>query len=337
MPTTGVITKEQWAASDCLDKATLSSTSNIANHGVDVHYYLCSPCHQRIQDPSYDKLCDGAPRPPCPSMKEGETTALEIFDEFLKSVVPKKNCSKDDIESTIDLLKSSMSRDWDCFKCKYWETPRGGYEEAFLSTHSSSVNWGGNIRSFCTYFIIRKCLMSENEKRRCYTVMSKLVDFLCENNYISAQERKDSKSCLTTCRAIDADKIVRALQKLFVGGYWKTLEGQEEREPSVQAVDDEYPYDDDDFEDRVKSQLPMRVMEVTKEGWIFDTPFDDCGSYSNAKSRDRVLLVRLPEQVAKLGRAGMEISCLNLKFRRGIWSPYNPYDDSYVCANIYPP
>ena len=68
------------------------------------------------------------------------------------------------------------------------------------------------------------------------------------------------------------------------------LEGhQEEKEPSVKSVDDEYPYDDDDFEDHdVESQLPMRVMEVTKEGWIFDVPFDDCCSYSNANNRDRL-------------------------------------------------
>ena len=50
------------------------------------------------------------------------------------------------------------------------------------------------------------------------------------------------------------------------------------------------------------------------------------------------LFVRLPEDVAKLGRAGAQLSCMSLAFRRGVWRPIGSQDmDGYVVANVYPP
>jgi hypothetical protein len=36
------------------------------------------------------------------------------------------------VESSLDLLNTSLSRCWECHKCKYWEAPNG-YEEVFIT------------------------------------------------------------------------------------------------------------------------------------------------------------------------------------------------------------
>jgi hypothetical protein len=53
----------------------------------------------------------------------------------------------------------------------------------------------------------------------------------------------------------------------------------------------------------------------------------------------RVLLY-LPPEVAKLGRAGMLISCMEFVYLgRGVWEPKADDEDFHnaVCANVYPP
>jgi len=261
-------------------------------------------------------------------MKEGEPTIGEVIDEFLDTVVPTKNCTMRHIGSTMNLLQTSISREWSCIDCEYWEAPGDGYKSAWCTTHGIG-NIGGEIRSFCSYFIIRKCLMSEGEKRQCYLVMSKFADFMFKKKHIDEKVKKDIKNTLTQCRAVNSEKICRALYNLKEQGYWKSLEQQPDDEDENDSdSEDDVSYAEDTF----GSDLPLEVAKVTDEGWIF--------AYQDGYDEDSCdgVLLRLPPDVAKLGQEGMEISCMNLMFRRGVWSPYNPYDSSgnRVCANVYP-
>lgn len=142
------LTEEQWEASECLNKSKSSS-----------FFSICTGCSKRLKDSSCQELCWGAPHPPCPSMKAGEPTIKEAFEEFSSTVKTTNHCTDRDVESALDLLNTSMSRCWECGNCEYWEAPSGGYEEAFITTHG--VSWVSHeIPGFISFFIIRKCMMS---------------------------------------------------------------------------------------------------------------------------------------------------------------------------------
>ena len=98
----------------------------------------------------------------------------------------------------------------------------------------------------------------------------------------------------------------------------------------------------------VSDELPLEIAKVRKDGWVFRKPyapgydFDDEQMYwDSLKLRSRPLpelFVRLPEDVAKLGKVSASISCMTLGLRRGVWRPL-PFDDhcDAVAANVYPP
>ena len=123
-------TEEQWEASACLKKRKNQSDGK-------THFRLCVACIKRMDDPSAVEPCWGAPHPPCPSIKEGEPTIQQAQKDFLCCQTT-NHCTADDVESSLDLLNTSLSRCWDCHECKYWEAPNG-YEEAFITTHG--VSW----------------------------------------------------------------------------------------------------------------------------------------------------------------------------------------------------
>ncbi len=44
------------------------------------------------------------------------------------------------------------------------------------------------------------------------------------------------------------------------------------------------------------------------------------------------------DALAKLGREGMQISCMDFVYLgRGVWEPMGKWDEGDVCANVYPP
>jgi hypothetical protein len=70
--------------------------------------------------------------------------------------------------------------------------------------------------------------------------------------------------------------------------------------------------------------------------------FGGCGYLSGCEDEDRHsdgVSMRLILDIGGISSARngcMPISCMNLRLDNGIWSPFNPYDDSTVCANVYP-
>jgi hypothetical protein len=87
--------------------------------------------------------------------------------------------------------------------------------------------------------------------------------------------------------------------------------------------------------------MPMEVKQVTEDSWIFQKPRRYSGYEfydEHDDSTDEGIPLRLPPEVAKLGKKGMTISCMHLKCREGVWSPFDPYGDAdQVCANVYSP
>mmetsp|Transcript_23275 Transcript_23275/g.42196 ORF Transcript_23275/g.42196 Transcript_23275/m.42196 type:complete len:98 (-) Transcript_23275:64-357(-) len=67
-------------------------------------------------------------------------------------------------------------------------------------------------------------MMTESEKRRTYTVMSKLTDYLFEKVHIDNDEKETIKRRITFCRSVNGEKIVNALHQLHEEGYWRSLE-----------------------------------------------------------------------------------------------------------------
>ena len=49
------------------------------------------------------------------------------------------------------------------------------------------------------------------------------------------------------------------------------------------------------------------------------------------------VLLRLPSDVAKLGKEGAQLSCMQLALRDGVWRPVDFATPGMVLANVYPP
>ena len=63
---------------------------------------------------------------------------------------------------------------------------------------------------------------------------------------------------------------------------------------------------------------PMHVREVKPDGWVFNKNPDDVDYVDDAEFNPGILL-RLPPEVAAMGVAYMELSCMSLALRRGVW------------------
>jgi hypothetical protein len=192
------------------------------------------------------------------------------------------------------------------------------------------------------YFLTGKISCSENQKRCSYTVLSKLTDFLFGKKLVTTKEKKATRKTLSNCRAVDSEKIIHALHELHAQGYWKSLEQERDDDDDAAVYSGYSDKEDESVEADADGETPMRVRKVTEEGSIFAYADDEFPHYrsddeDSIEEGDGVLL-RLPTAVAKLGRKRMEMLCMNLALRRGVWPPYNPHDTgNLVCANVYPP
>jgi hypothetical protein len=169
-------------------------------------------------------LCDYAPRSRCSSMKEEETTIdTVIVDELIEQVEPRDGVNMVDIDTIIKYFLDSISHYWDCMECKCWTAKDGGRKKTYAMMHGLA-NVDSKISSFCRFFMVRKCYLSQKESLKCYTIMSTLSDFLFANNYIDDTCTKTVEVALFKCCNFNAEKITKALKDLRDGGgYWKAL------------------------------------------------------------------------------------------------------------------
>ena len=291
-------------------------------------YYVCSrDCDGRIPK------CCHVIRPRCVS-DEGPT-CLEIVEEFL-ATKPSGHKSYSDILNFY--VSSNLGREWDCNDCEYWERRDG--KSAFSSTHGVESLLSG-INSFLTFYLIRMW-MSDKERQDVAKGMKMLILFCVKQQYCTKDRGKQViDGFWKSCSNFQGKKISDELSRLKSQGYWNKLQDNHSKKRSFKEAgldsdeeddinEEDNDYDEFEWEDTAHSELPMTVKKITDEGWIFN-------KYSDEFKFENEILLRLPEAVRKLGKKGMSISCMSLRLKNGIWSPFNPFDEKSACANVYPP
>eukprot|EP00567_Pseudictyota_dubia_P008027 CAMPEP_0197458896 /NCGR_PEP_ID=MMETSP1175-20131217/49936_1 /TAXON_ID=1003142 /ORGANISM="Triceratium dubium, Strain CCMP147" /LENGTH=308 /DNA_ID=CAMNT_0042993633 /DNA_START=24 /DNA_END=947 /DNA_ORIENTATION=- len=303
------LTKAEYEASECLGKR-----HSIIFPGNKDFFYLCPNCHPHRSNSNGP--CEHKLRGRCKKDPDGPS-ADEILDLFLKEgegLDSKNDLSSDEKKSrsnTIRLFCSHFGRSWDCSGCKYWELPWGAESSitrtAYSTTHGAKTLID-EVTMFCTYFIVRKCMMDQEERKSAVRCMIELVSFLVAKGYVTDTEY--AERIISTIRpglTLEPDTIQQKLCELWANDYWRKL--MEEGAGSKRAKTDnnsDFPYVGKTSE----PELPWNVEKITSEGWLlsnYDAP---------------TVVVTLPNDVRKLGMENMQISCMKLvHIGNGIWEP----------------
>ena len=181
----------------------------------------------------------------------------------------------------------------------------------------------GDVTGFCTYFIVRKCLMGQEERKDAVRCMIELVSFLSAKGYLTDDEH--AKQIISSIRpglTFEPDTIQQKLCELWANDYWRALK-EEKDSKKVKTDNPDIPY----VGKTLDPEMPWAVEKITSEGWLLS-------NYG-----EPTVEVVLPEVVRKLGMENMQMSCMRLvHIGNGIWEPCGTYgDEEMVCANVYPP
>ena len=275
--------------------------------------------------------------------------------------------------SALDLFEQNcQSYGWEGDE-EYFETgvwyPLGG--SAYCSTHGAE-EIGGNIRHFLGYFLPRKCCTpSQSEMKRICAALRALVKHCAAKGYLDAAETKPLLKEISVSSNFQAEAIADGLNGLARSKYWDQFEEDDDEEVELCRIDVcQYKEEGEDPEDpdvwercrerkraqcystTVSDELPLEIEKVRKDGWVFRKPYEPGHGYDSDDEHESTywdalthrslplpeLFVRLPEDVAKLGKVSASISCMKLALRRGVWRPI-PFDDycDIVAGNVYPP
>jgi hypothetical protein len=192
------------------------------------------------------------------------------------------------------------------------------------------------IHSFCETFLVEECRRDEGRKHRHYDVVSELLDFLRDKKYIPEGHRDAVRSHVDHCRSVNGEKIRKAIQDLDSLNYWDSI--KENNRKGRTNNPKEFTY---------SSALGLCMKEVRDDGWLFKVcDFDmtqpvrslPLGLFPQV-GNDRCMLLRLPTEVAKLGRKDMTISDTGLQYRRGVWRPYALDGQDHggsIVGDVYP-
>ena len=310
---------------------------------------------------AFDDTANSDPAPPAKKAKgplltppEDEMkgpTLQEIF-KFFHETAPNKGRNLEWLEW--------MERNWQ----SYWpgsEHPyctsgeevnigrpnREMFGSAYLKLHGAKVLCD-NINHFLSDFVPRKMDADFRDMKRCAATLRALVKFCISRGYLEKDDAKVKHTLkfISVSGKFDAEGVRNSLQQLKNTGYWKRLREQREDDGETDhEAEDEYDYDcadygygsDDDDEYPVEGDefrmgdFYTECSSVRKNGWVFMREM--------FSGQARVLLY-LPPEVAKLGREGMQISCMDFVYLgRGVWEPKADDEDFHnaVCANVYPP
>ena len=132
-----------------------------------------------------------------------------------------------------------------------------------------------------------------------------------------------ARPCVKVSTSFDGEGVVDALNSMAEQGWWDDLEERAEG-----SEEEEY----NEVVNWYDGNMPMHVREVKPDGWVFDRHPDDADGEVTPG-----IFLRLPPEVAAMGVAYMELSCMSLALRRGVWRPVSTYGDDDVVVNVYPP
>jgi len=308
-----------------------------------------------------DDTTNSEPAPPAKKAKgplltppEDEMKGPTLQQIFTLFVLVDKNKGRN-LEWLEWLERNCQSYGWGMSEHSYYEmgeevsTRRGGpnlemFGSAYLKLHGSKVLCP-NIDIFLSDFVPRKMDADFRDMKRCAATLRALVKFCISQGYLEKDDAKvkHTLKSISVCGKFDAEGVRNSLQQLKNTGYWKRLREQREDdgETDHEAEDeydydcrdesgdaDEYPVEGDEFR---MGDFYTECSSVRKNGWVFMREM--------FSGQARVLLY-LPPEVAKLGRAGMLISCMEFVYLgRGVWEPKADDEDFHntVCANVYPP
>ncbi len=316
------LTKDEYDASDCLGKRHTISMSYFGGETKD-SFYICSNCHPHRSDSSGPCLHELRGR--CKEDPDGPSA-----EDILTTFILEGDHSNEDRTSMIRLFCQHFGRCWECSGCEYWELPHGErsmVRTAFSTTHGAK-SLISEITGFCTYFIVRKCMLCQEERKFAVLCMMELVSFLVAKGYLP--DGKQAERIISAIRpglTFEPDTMQQKLNELWANDYWrKLLEGKASSKKAKTANSDE-----PSVGTKIEPGIPWTVKKITSTGWLlsnWDTPKDT-----------PKVEVLLPDDVRKLGVEDMEISCMKVVYIGcGIWEPSGAYgEDEMVCANIYPP
>ena len=332
------VTKEEYDASECFGK---SSTITIGGSTTPKHtYYVCGTCHDKSGQSSTSTTnqdCEHKQKERCTRDPDGPS-AFEIFTQFIADEDDRPSTATEATEindraSHIGLFSSHLGRSWDCNDCKYWELPynyeKPRWKTAYSTTHGAKSILD-EVTTFCSYFIVRKCWLSQEERKECVQCMIDLVNFMLVKGYITDEkEAKRTLDWISPGLDFEPDTIQKKLNELLANNYWKNLLDEKNQDDGVtkkrQKIDD----NQNDFPvgKVIQPELPWDVTKITEDGWVL-------GSYDSP-----TLEIILPPDVRELGLQHMSLSCMKLTYLGcGIWEPSGAYgQDEMVCANVYPP
>lgn len=221
-------------------------------------------------------------------------------------------------EEWLDYFECHLQREYSCRSesgaddCEYGEGSL-----SFCDTHSVAHGLDG-IGMFLGYFVPRKmCTPDMRDMKRCCATLRTLVSHCKKKGYIDSKKQRELNAKIKVSESFDANGISSALQRLTDERWWDTLTGGN---GGVNGGGE----DEGDFKLLENSEMRggLSVSVVSSEGWEFE---------------ERTLL-RLPPDVAKMGKVGMNISCMDLIEKNGVVRPYGAYEGfRMVCANVYPP
>ena len=175
---------------------------------------------------------------------------------------------------------------------------------AYFLTHGAET-LKSNIRHFFSYFFPRKCSPSATEQKTASVALKAVFALCVAKGYI--EEDRELLELMTRLGNFKGDAaIVKGLQRLADSGYWLGLETGGGGE--------------DEDEDIHRSDFPLTVSEVLDDGWVFEsfTPslfIDGRWWGREGLPESEKVVLRLPPEVAKLGVAGMSLSCMELRLR----------------------
>ena len=139
------------------------------------------------------------------------------------------------------------------------------------------------------------------------------------------------------------EEIGNKLNQLAMDKYWNQFEDGVSAAAAVAASNEDVD-DLDSFEDTLSAEMNIFITEVQETGWIMKdiiglSGCDHCGGWGCKGCEDPGVFVRLPPEVAKLGRVNTNFSCMLLGLRNGVWRPLlggaSGDFDRQVFANVY--
>lgn len=222
------LTKDEYDASECLGKRHTIMMSPGYGAKSDI-FYLCPNCHPHR--PTASGPCKHELRGRCKEDPDGPS-AEEILNAFLRE----GGNESESRSNVIRLFCSHFGRCWECRGCKYWELPYG--ERSFTRTAYSTTHGAktmiDDVTDFCTYFIIRKCFMSQEDRKIAVQCMMELVSFLVAKGHLT--DEKEAERIISRIRpglTFEPDTIQQKLNELWANDYWRNL--LEEKSSSKRA------------------------------------------------------------------------------------------------------